>query len=72
MVMGYAGKQKRDLGVTNLTVLDIQEVYGENRIEEIIFIPPSISYSDNIIGVATIGGKMTVAYHGMENNLKEQ
>ena len=72
MVMGYAGKKKRDLGVTNLTVLDIPEVYGENRIEEIIFIPPSISYSDNIIGVATIGGKMTVAYHGMENNLKEQ
>lgn len=53
MVMGYAGKQKRDFGVTNLTVLDIPEVYG-------------------IIGVATIGGKMTVAYHGMENNIREQ
>lgn len=71
-VMGYSGKRKRNLGITNLTVLDIPMVYGENSIEEIIFIPPAISYSDNIIGVATIGGKMTVTYHGMEGNNNEQ
>lgn len=65
-VMGYRGNKKRDLGVTNLTVLDIPTSYGKNRIEDIIFIPPVISYSRIIIGVSTVNGKMTLAYHGME------
>lgn len=66
--MGYVGKQKRDLGVTNLTVLDIPTVYGENRIEEIIFVPPAVSYSDNIVGVSTFDGRMMVAVHGVRDN----
>lgn len=63
-VMGYTGNAKRDLGITNLTILDIPMVYGENKIEEIIFVPPAVSYSENIIGVLTAGGEMMITYHG--------
>lgn len=70
-VMGYMGKSKRDLGVTNLTVIDIPAVYGGNRIEDMIFIPPVVSYSNNIIGVSTAWGKMTVTFHAMEDGRKQ-
>lgn len=67
-VMGYMGDKTRDLGITNLTVLDIPTVYGACKIERIIFVPPAVSYSHNIIGVSTVNGEMTLTYHGMEDN----
>ncbi len=64
-VMGYSGKKKRDIGITNLTVIDIPVVYGSYEIGNIIFIPPAVSYSHNIIGVSTFNGKMTISYHNI-------
>lgn len=64
-VMGYSGKKKRDIGITNLTVIDIPVVYGNYEIGNIIFIPPAVSYSHNIIGVSTFNGKMTISYHNI-------
>lgn len=64
-VMTYFGKKKRDIGVTNLTVIDIPVVYGNYEIGNIIFIPPAVSYSHNIIGVSTFNGRMTISYHNI-------
>lgn len=63
-VMGYSGKI-RDLGVTNLTVLDIPASYGNYEIKNIIFVPPAVSYSHNIIGVSTFNGRMTISHHNI-------
>lgn len=71
-VMGYTGDQTRDMGITNLTVLDIPATYGTYKIEKIIFVPPNVSYSRNIVGVSTFNGEMTLTYHGTENEQKEQ
>lgn len=71
-VMGYHGKAMRDLGITNLTVIDLPVCYGSVKIENIIFVPPNISYSHNVIGVSTFQGKMTVTYHGTEDGREEQ
>lgn len=67
-IMGYFGKYKKDLGITNLTVLDIPTSYGDYQIENIIFVPPSISYSNNIFGVSTVNGRITVSYHNIKNS----
>ena len=64
-VMGYCGRNKRALGVTNLTVLDIPTSYGSYEIKNIIFVPPTVSYSHNIIGVSTINGRMTISHHNI-------
>lgn len=64
-IMGYTGNRTRDLGITNLTVIDIPTIYGKYKIENIIFVPPAVSYSHNIIGISTINGKMTISYHNM-------
>ena len=65
-IMGYIGKEGRDLGVTNLTRIDIPNDYGSFRIEDILFIPPKVSYTKNIVGVCTFGDKLTVCHHKMQ------
>lgn len=71
-VMRYVGDNTRDLGITNLTVLDISAVYDTVKIEKIIFVPPNVSYSSNIIGVSTFNGEMTITYHGTEDKKEQQ
>ena len=63
-IMGYIGKT-RDLGITNLTKIDIPVHYGRYKIKNIIFVPPAVSYSHNIIGISTVNGKMTFSFHNM-------
>lgn len=64
-IMGYTGDRVRDMGVTNLMVLDIPNIYGQHIIENIVFVPPAVSYCNTIIGVLTTNGKMTITYHEM-------
>lgn len=65
-IMGYIGKEGRDLGVTNLTRINITNDYGSFRIEDILFIPPKVSYTRNVVGVCTYGDKLTVCHHKMK------
>lgn len=65
-VMGYSGKKVKDMGISNLTVLDIPISYNNFEIDNIIFIPPAISYSHNIIGVSTINGKLSISYYNVK------
>ncbi|MCR5848244.1 MAG: hypothetical protein K6G75_09025, partial [Lachnospiraceae bacterium] len=51
-ILGY-GDKVRDLSITNLTKADIPLSYGNTGIEEIIFIPPVVSYAVNVIGIVT-------------------
>lgn len=69
-VMGYQGKT-RDLGITNLTVIDIPVLYGNHKIKNIIFVPPAVSYAHNIIGVSTVNGEMTFSFHNMIRNYEK-
>ena len=72
MAMGYRGEKKRDLGITNLTRLDIPGSYGKYGIRNLIFIPPVVAYSSHIIGVATMEDGMCISYHFMEEQEKER
>ncbi len=69
-VMGYVGSSKREVGITNLTTIDIPTQYAEYSIKNITFVPPAVSYARNIIGVSTVNGKMTITYHLMSNRNK--
>lgn len=62
-IMGYTGNGGRDLGVTNLNRIDISSQYLNCEIEEIIFVPPKVSYSKNVIGISTYKDLLTVCYH---------
>lgn len=72
LAMGYTGEKKRDLGITNLTRLDIPASYGKYGIRKLMFIPPSVAYSSHIIGVATMEDGMCISYHFMEEREEEQ
>ena len=61
-LLGY-GDKVRDLSITNLTRADIPLQYGDYGIQEIIFIPPVVSYAKNVIGIITAGDVMYVTRH---------
>ncbi len=61
-LLGY-GKKTKDLSVTNLTMLDIPQVYGSFKIDYFSFIPPVISYGRNIVGLSTLGDCTVMTLH---------
>ena len=64
-VLEYKGGKTKDLGVTNLTRLDIPNTYGSYSIKRVVFVPPVVSYAPKIIGIATMGEEMSITYHYM-------
>lgn len=68
-IMGYIGDGGRDLGVTNLNKIDIQNVHAGFVIEDIMFVPPKISYAQKVIGISTYADKLIVCYHKITNTV---
>lgn len=64
-MMGYLGNGGRDLGVTNLMKIEIPANYDDFKIKDILFIPPKVSYAQEVVGVCTYGDRLNVCYHKM-------
>lgn len=71
-ILGYKGGKTRELGITNLTRLDIPDIYGGYQIRNVLFVPPVVSYVRHIIGVCTTGDGMRVSYHFMSDADEEK
>ena len=65
--LGYGSKVK-DLSITNLTRADIPLEYGRFKIEELLFVPPVVSYGRNVTGIVTVGSVMNVVTHRLAYN----
>lgn len=61
-LLGY-GHNTKDISITNLTRADIQTEYGKYHLEDLIFVPPVVSYGKNIIGMVTVGNRLNTSYH---------
>ena len=61
-LFGY-GSKKQDISITNLTRADIPSEYGKFTLEDLIFVPPVISSAQNVVGMVTVNGHLTTAYH---------
>lgn len=59
-MFGYKGNPK-GVSISNLTKAPIPENYGGYNIESIILVPPLVPNAKRIIGVVTVGDRMTVA-----------
>lgn len=57
--MKYRGKSKTQLGVTNLSRIDLKKAYSTFKIEDILFIPPKVSYSEMVVGVSTFSNRLS-------------
>lgn len=64
--MGYVGNKGRDLGVTNLNQIKILSGYERFSIKDIMFVPPKVSYTNEVIGINTYEDKVSVCYHKMK------
>jgi NRPS condensation-like uncharacterized protein len=65
-ILGYTGTRSRDLGVTNLGKIQIPAAHENFTVEDILFIPPKVSYTNQVVGVSTYGSKLTISYHNMK------
>lgn len=66
-LMGYSGKRYSDIGVTNLKNIEVKEKYNNFSVEDILFIPPKVSYSERVVGISTFRNKLTVCKHKIKN-----
>ncbi len=62
-ILGYIGNKSRDLGVTNINRICIQNQSQEIVINDILFVPPKVSYAKEIVGISTYANTLTVSYH---------
>lgn len=71
-VTGYRGRiMARDVGISNLTVLDIANEFGNHVIDKVIVVSPLISYTKTVICCSTFNGQLTLAYHDMIHDGKD-
>ena len=61
-LLGY-GKKTKDLSITNLTRLDISNIYGNYEVDFFSFIPPVISNAKNVVGLSTLGDSTVMTIH---------
>lgn len=59
-LMAYGDKKLNDIGITNLTKIDIPTDYNGFTVENITFIPPVTSYSGRVVGVLTSTDGMNI------------
>ena len=60
--IGYVGRNKTNVTVTNLTNLQFKRNYGRFQVEEVFTIAPVMSATKEVICISTFHGKMTIAY----------
>ena len=70
-ILGYTGMKGRDLGITNLMQIQIPKEYPNFKIEDMLFIPPKVSYTKQVVGIATYGETLHMVHHSMELGEKD-
>lgn len=65
-LIGYSGKRKTHLTVTNLTNIEVDKDYGRFQVKSVAAIAPTMSAGKNVVCIGTFDGKMTIAYTKMK------
>ncbi len=65
--IGYVGKSKTNVTITNLTNLQFKQNYGRFQVENVFTIAPVMSATKEVVCISTFHGKMTIAYSSIKN-----
>ena len=65
-LIGYSGKRKTHLTVTNLKNIEVDKDYGRFQVKSVAAIAPTMSAGNNVICIGSFDGKMTIAYTKMK------
>ena len=65
-LIGYSGKNKTHLGITNLTNIEIQADYGNFKVTNAAGIAARMSASRAVICFGSFQGRMTIAYSNVK------
>lgn len=69
-ILGYTGENGRDLGITNLMKVQFSGKYQKFQITDILFIPPKVSYTKQVVGIVTFGEMLHIVYHNMKETYR--
>ena len=67
-LIGYRGKRKTHLTVTNLTVIPLKQDYGKFQVRKVAGIAPTMSACKEVICIGTFADEMTIAYTSVIQN----
>jgi len=65
-------RESSNFGISNLTRVDIATKYGKFEINNLIFLPPLIFNSQQILGVATLNNKLNITMHYNKKNHQQK
>lgn len=65
-LFGYGGKPK-NISITNLTTLDLNQQEGKYSLTAVQFVPPLVPNARRIIGICTYRNRMSISFH-VEHN----
>lgn len=65
--IGYVGKNKTNVTITNLTNLQFKRKYGRFQVESVFTIAPVMSATKEVVCISTFCNKMTIAYSSIKN-----
>lgn len=65
--IGYVGKNKTNVTITNLTNLQFKRNYGRFQVKNVFAIAPVMSATKEVVCISTFHGRMTVAYSSIKN-----
>lgn len=65
--IGYKGRNKTNVTVTNLTNLQFKRKYGRFQVENVFTIAPVMSATKEVVCISTFRGKMTIAYSSVKS-----
>ena len=66
-LMGYTGKGKKQLGLSNLNQFEISNENRSYKMKDILFVPPRISYIMEIFGVISYEDTLHMVHHRMHH-----
>lgn len=70
-MFGFGGNPK-DISITNLTRLDMKLNYGKFTLTDFIFIPPVAPNAAHMFGIVTLGEKLNMAMHVLEDKNEDE
>lgn len=65
--IGYVGRNKTNVTITNLTNLQFKQKYGRFQVKNVFAIVPAMSATKEVVCISTFCNKMTIAYSSIKN-----
>lgn len=65
-------KKEKGMETTNLGIIELKSTYPEHEFRDLVFLPPAVTVFDKVVGVATMGDRLTLGISYIKNDVSEE